>query len=156
MKDPSSEQFVRYSPDSFVPDRSLLSFVPKPKDGFERRDRIDGSAVESWTWNVHPVIFVDHKGNEVTAMPTILEIGEEYCKDTEKIATVVELETVRLKETISPEALPPEHTSNMAPEADLPHQPEGKDGFLERLAHVSNSMHGWYGLNEGKNPCVTT
>jgi hypothetical protein len=145
MKDPSSEQFVRYSPDSFIPDRSLLSFVPKPKERFEKRDiayKMNGSAaVESWTWNVQPVVFVDHKGNEVTAMPTILEIGKEDCKDTENFATVVKLEAARIEENISPEALPLEHTSNIAPEADSPHQPNRRDSFLERLTHLTNSIH---------------
>jgi hypothetical protein len=110
MKDPFSEEFVRYSPDSFVPDRSLLSFVPKPKEGVERRDRIDGSAVEDWAWKVHPVIFVDHKGIQVMALPTILEVGEEDAPVSQ------EREALALDEKVGSEALPPGLASSIPPE----------------------------------------
>jgi hypothetical protein len=156
MKDPFSEKFVRYSPDSFVPDRSLLSFVLKPKEEIERRDRIDGSAVENWTWKVHPVTFVDHKGNQVAALPTILEVGEENTPDSEEKSALVGSEILGLDEKVACEARPPEHGFNIASEVTLPDRPERRDGFLKSIAHLTNTMHGWYGLIEGKNPCVTT
>jgi hypothetical protein len=153
MKDPFSQNFVRYSPDSFVPDRSLLSFVPKPKEGIERKDKRDSSAVENWTWKVHPVIFVDHKGNQAAALPTILEVGEEDTPDSKALAR---LERVELDEKVASAALPPGLASNMPPEDSLQHPPERQEDFLGKLAHLTNTMHGWYGLIEGKNPCVTT
>jgi hypothetical protein len=156
MKDPFSEEFVRYSPDSFVPDRSLLSFAPKPKEGFESRDRMNGAAVENWTWKVHPVIFVDHKGNQGMALPTILEVGEEDTPDSEEKIALAGFETLGLDEKVGSEALPPGLASNIPPQDSLPHPPEKQEDFLGKLAHLTNTMHGWYGLIEGKNPCVTT
>jgi hypothetical protein len=156
MKDPFSEEFVRYSPDSFVPDRSLLSFVPKPKEGIERRDKMNGLAVESWTWKVHPVIFVDHKGNQATALPTILEVGDEDTPDSEGKEALPRLDTVGLDEKVASEALPPRFASNIPPEGSLQHPPERQEACLGKLAQLTNTMHGWYGLIEGKNPCVIT
>jgi hypothetical protein len=116
MKDPGSEKFVRYSPDSFVPDRALLSFVLKPKEAIERIDRLNGPAVESWTWKVDSVIFVDHKGNQVTALSTILEVGEEDTPDSKALAR---LERVGLDEKIASAALPPGLASNIPPKNSL-------------------------------------
>jgi hypothetical protein len=156
MKDPGSEKFVRYSLDSFVPDRSLLSFVPKPKERFERRDRIDGSAVESWTWNVQPVIFLDSHGNQATALPTILEVGDEDTPDSEGKEALARFKRVGLDENVISEALPPGFASNIPPEDSLQYPPKRQEDFLGRLTHLTNTMHGWYGLMEGKNPCVAT
>jgi hypothetical protein len=53
-------------------------------------------------------------------------------------------------------ALPPELSSNIVPEASLPHPPAKQEDFSEAAMHLAHKMHGWYGMIEGANLCVTT